>query len=59
MSSNNDQQPSSSPHNYSRPKPSDDEEEDPFETMLKRTGCAEQHYSVQVIHLISYWKLNY
>jgi len=37
-----------SPHNYDRkPKPDDDEEEDPLDIMLKKTGCQQLHYSVQ------------
>ncbi|CAG2167715.1 unnamed protein product [Oppiella nova] len=38
-------------HNYERPvrtSSGDDEEEDPLETMLNRTGCKELHYSLQV-----------
>ena len=37
-------------HDRSRPKPAedDDEEEDPVETMIKKTGCLELHYQVQV-----------
>ncbi|CAG2182174.1 unnamed protein product, partial [Oppiella nova] len=37
-------------HNYERPvrtSSGDDEEEDPLETMLNRTGCKELHYSLQ------------
>ncbi|CAG2122284.1 unnamed protein product [Medioppia subpectinata] len=35
-------------HNYERPvRSGDDEEEDPLETMLNKTGCKELHYSLQ------------
>ena len=34
-----------------RTKPTDDEEEDPLETMLKKTGCIDLHYKVQVAHI--------
>ncbi|XP_076463496.1 uncharacterized protein LOC143295761 [Babylonia areolata] len=32
-------------HDRSRPSPT--EEEDPVETMIKKTGCIELHYTVQ------------
>ena len=36
-------------HDRSRPKPpEDDEEEDPVEKAIKKTGCLELHYKVQV-----------
>lgn len=31
----------------------DDEPEDPVDSMLKKTGCTELHYKVQVFHHIS------
>ncbi|XP_078001059.1 uncharacterized protein LOC144453611 [Glandiceps talaboti] len=37
-------------HDWNRTKKvpdEDDDEEDPVETMLKRTGCIEYHYAVQ------------
>ncbi|XP_076100609.1 uncharacterized protein LOC143069723 [Mytilus galloprovincialis] len=35
-------------HDRSRPKPKeDDEEEDPVDKMLTKTGCKELHYLVQ------------
>lgn len=37
-------------HDRSR-RPNDEEEDDPVEAMLKRTGCAELHYAVQVCHV--------
>lgn len=38
-------------HDRSRPKPKeDDEEEDPVDKMLTKTGCKELHYLVQVTH---------
>jgi cytochrome c oxidase assembly factor 4 len=37
-----------SPHNYQRKAPpQEDEDEDPVDKMLKQTGCAELHYSLQ------------
>lgn len=36
-------------HDRSRKQPDDDDDEiDPFDLMLKKTGCADQHYAVQV-----------
>ena len=35
-------------HDRSRPQKKDDDEEDPLEKMLEKTGCLEQHYAVQV-----------
>lgn len=32
----------------------EDEFEDPVERMLKKTGCLEKHYSVQVSYLNTY-----
>lgn len=34
-----------SPHNW-QVKPSDDDEVDPVEEMIKKTGCLEKHYAV-------------
>jgi len=38
---------SNSYHNYERPVKLSDEEEDPLDTMLNRTGCKELHFSLQ------------
>ncbi|XP_077197317.1 cytochrome c oxidase assembly factor 4 homolog, mitochondrial [Paroedura picta] len=38
--------PYPSGHDRSR-KPSEEEEEDPFDQMISRTGCAAFHYAVQ------------
>ncbi len=35
-------------HDRSR-KEVDDEEEDPVENMMKKTGCLEKHWTVQVV----------
>ena len=35
-------------HDRTRKEKQEDEEEDPVETMLKKTGCIEKHYAVQV-----------
>ena len=43
-------------HDRSR-KVLDDEEEDPVENMIKKTGCLELHYKVQVqIFIVRYSK---
>ncbi|XP_048798345.1 cytochrome c oxidase assembly factor 4 homolog, mitochondrial isoform X1 [Lagopus muta] len=34
-------------HAWSRPKSQEEEEEDPVEAMVSRTGCAEQHWALQ------------
>ncbi|XP_046545298.1 cytochrome c oxidase assembly factor 4 homolog, mitochondrial-like [Haliotis rubra] len=34
-------------HDRSRRPSEEEEEDDPVETMLKKTGCAELHYAVQ------------
>ncbi|XP_031461972.1 cytochrome c oxidase assembly factor 4 homolog, mitochondrial [Phasianus colchicus] len=34
-------------HAWSRPKSQEEEEEDPVEAMVTRTGCAEQHWALQ------------
>ncbi|XP_076036223.1 uncharacterized protein LOC143022109 [Oratosquilla oratoria] len=36
------------PHNRSQTS-SGDEEEDPVEKMISKTGCLEKHYSIQII----------
>ena len=37
------------PHNRTKPVKTDyDEDEDPVEQMIKKTGCLEKHYDVQV-----------
>lgn len=39
----------SDPHGRSRVSSTDeDEEEDPVESMIAKTGCLEKHYAVQV-----------
>ncbi|XP_043920063.1 cytochrome c oxidase assembly factor 4 homolog, mitochondrial [Protopterus annectens] len=38
--------PSPQPHNRSR-KPTEDDEDDPVDQMISRTGCASLHYAVQ------------
>ncbi len=44
---------SSGYHNYETTvKSGDDEEEDPLETMLNKTGCKQIHYSLQVWTLV-------
>lgn len=37
------------PHNRSRMPSEEDDEEDPVETMIAKTGCLEKHYAVQVM----------
>lgn len=40
---------SSDPHRRQRAAPAEDEdEEDPVEAMISKTGCLEKHYAVQV-----------
>uniref|UniRef100_A0A8D2KT10 Cytochrome c oxidase assembly factor 4 homolog n=2 Tax=Varanus komodoensis TaxID=61221 RepID=A0A8D2KT10_VARKO len=34
-------------HNWSRKSKAEEEEEDPFDQMISRTGCAAFHYAVQ------------
>ena len=35
-------------HDWTRKAKSEEEEEDPVESMIKKTGCIEKHYAVQV-----------
>ena len=36
-------------HDRSRPtRTVDEDDDDPVETMIKKTGCLEEHYAVQV-----------
>lgn len=39
---------SADPHNRNRSPSQDEDEEDPVEAMISKTGCLEKHYAVQV-----------
>lgn len=41
-------------HNRTRQPSEDDEEDDPLDRILKKSGCADLHYKVQVNDLFSF-----